>query len=198
MMSPLTIGVIASATGAYAIWGYQSLRKDLKPGEGPSFASLLLWSIIDCIMWWNTARAKNDQVLIGTYTVLTVALTIILFIKKRYGWTKTDTKIAVLTFVCFVASYLTPPVWAVLLGALSIATAGIPNLQKIYANVPTKLLYLTIVCFLLGPTLTLISVYLQDGGDKEYIYPGIAVAYWFIGLIFALKQELGNMDVDSI
>ncbi len=189
-MSPLTVCVIASAVGAYVIWGYQSLRKDLKPGEGPSFSSLLLWSIIDIIMWWSTRRAENDQTLIATYTILTVALTLIVLIKKRYGWSKTDSFVAVVALMCLVISYSTTPILAVLCGALSVASAGIPNLVKVYQNPPTKLVYLTITLFLLGPLFTVLSVYMVDGTLKDYIYPCTAIVYWCLALVFAIRNDL--------
>ncbi len=188
-MSPLTICVIASATGAYLIWGYQATKKSLKPGEGPSFSSLLLWSVIDTIMWVNTARAKNDQSLIATYTILTVTLTLLLIAKKRFGWTKTDSLVACIAFACLLISYLTEPVVGVLCGALSISAAGIPNLTGISKNKPTRLLYLTIFFFLIGPLLSILSVYINSGSFKDYIYPTIASLYWLLALFIALSYS---------
>ncbi len=184
-MSPLTFFVIASATGAYIIWGYQATRKTLKQGEGPSFSSLILWSIIDTTMWVNTYRANNDQALIATYTILTVALTLILVIRKRFGWNKTDSRVAGLAFTCLLISYLTAPIIGVLCAALSISAAGIPNLISISENKPTKLLYVTILFFLLGPILSILGVYIGNGSLKDYIYPGIATLYWTTALCIA-------------
>ncbi len=188
-MSPLTICVILSATGAYCIWGYQSLRKDLKPGEGPSFSSLLLWSVIDIIMWVNTARANNDQTLIATYTILTVGLTIILILKKRLGWGKSDWLVAGIAFTCLIVSYLTTPVMGVLCGALSIGSAGIPGLIKISKSQPTLLVYMTIFFFLLGPIFSVLTVFQMKGSLKDYIYPSIAIIYWSIALILAINKS---------
>jgi drug/metabolite transporter (DMT)-like permease len=190
-MSTLTICVIASATGAYLIWGYQATKKDLKPGEGPSFSSLLLWSIIDTIMWVNTYRAGNDQTLIATYTILTVLLTLILIFQKKFGWSKTDWFVAGIAFSCLLVSYLTPPVIGVLCGALSIAAAGVPNLINISKHKPTKLLYLTIFFFFLGPWLSFMSILLKkEGGLKDYIYPVIAMSYWAVAYVIARSVEI--------
>ena len=187
-MSPLTICVIASATGAYLIWGYQATKKDLKPGEGPSFSSLLLWSIIDTIMWVNTYRADNDQTLIATYTILTVLLTLILVFQKRFGWNKTDWMVAGIAFTCLVVSYVTPPIIGVLCGALSIGAAGIPNLIKISKGEPTHTLVVTILFFLLGPIFSNVTQIMNNGELKDVIYPSIAMLYWLIAFFLWARQ----------
>lgn len=191
-MSTLTLCIIASASGAYFIWGYQTFSAYSKPGEGPSFASMLLWSIIDTIMWWSTARAHNDQTLIATYTILTVALTTILIAKKKYGWKPVDWFVAGIACICLVVSYLTPPIIAVTAGALSISAAGIPNIIGIskLEQKPTALLYWTIVFFMTGPLLILINLRNSGAEIKEYIYPSIAVTYWSIVCSISLFKTM--------
>lgn len=178
---------------AYLIWGYQATRKNLKPGEGPSFPSLLLWSVIDVIMWVNTYRAHNDQTLIATYTILTVALTLILVFMRRFGWSKTDTFVAVIAFTCLIVSYLTSPFVGVVCGSLSIASAGIPNLIRISKSSPTNLLYLTIFFFFVGPLVSCISVFLNSGGMKDYVYPVVAIAYWGVAFFIALYAHAKSL-----
>lgn len=200
-MSTLTLCIIGSATGAYIIWGYQTLKKGAKSEEGPTFASMLLWSIIDMIMWHSTRRAHNDQTLIATYTILTVVLTIILIVKKRYGWKKTDWVVAGTAFTCLIVSYITPPVAAVTTGALSISIAGIPNLIALsqIKKKPSNLLYLTVFFFLTGPILVVTTLYSGNADFKEYIYPSIAILYWFTGLSIVLykHQKLKNPVIFS-
>jgi drug/metabolite transporter (DMT)-like permease len=188
-MSILTLCIIASATIAYTILIFQTLKKNQKEEDKVSFSSFLLWLIIDVIMFVNTLRAKNDPTLIGTYTALTVILTGLLFYKKQFSWNKTDTKVAVLAFACLVISYMTGPIVGVTCAALSIGCAGIPNLIGISNKKPSKLLYFTIIFFLLGPLFSVISVTIKNGLLKDYIYPCIAMTYWSIALVITTRNE---------
>jgi hypothetical protein len=144
-------------------------------------------------MWVNTAIAKNDQTLICTYTVLTVFLTSILLIRKQYGWNNTDTKIAWLAFSCLVISIISfftkKPIIGVTCGALSISIAGIPHLIKLANSKPTTQSYLVILFFLTGPCISIINLYMKSGEIKEYIYPGIAITYWFIAFLLTRRAE---------
>jgi hypothetical protein len=186
-MNLLQFFVVASATGAYSIWGYQvATAKKESVGNGPSFASILLWLIIDTIMWVNTARANNDQLLIATYTILTALLLLLLVIKKRFGWKPSNWFVAGIAFTCLVLSYVTGPIIAVFCSTLSIALAGVPNLKKITEGKPTKLSYLTILFFMVGPALSALSVFLNSGQLKDYIYPVIAMIYWLSAFFIAL------------
>lgn len=189
-MHLLQFFIVASATGAYFIWGYQvATAKKESAGNGPSFASILLWLIIDTVMWVNTVRANNDQLLIATYTILTALLLLLLVIKKRFGWKPSNWFVAGIAFTCLVLSYVTGPIIAVFCSTLSIALAGVPNLKKITEGKPTKLSYLTIIFFMVGPALSALSVFLNNGQLKDYIYPIIAMIYWLSAFFIALATQ---------
>lgn len=190
-MDILTILIILSATAAYVILIKQAIKKGQTEKERLSFSSFFLWSIIDLIMLVNTIRANNDYVLILTYTILTIVLTIILLLKKQFQWSKSDTLVAGVACICLIVSYLTSPIIGVTAGALSISFAGIPNLINISKQEPNKSLYWIIFFFLLSPFFSFISVTNEDGAIKDYIYPCIAILYWLIALIltFTGKRE---------
>lgn len=197
-MRILPILTVASASAAYFILIIQTIRKDQKPEEKVSFSSFLLWLIIDVIMLVNTFRAKNNLVLIGAYTVLTTILTTILFYKRQFSWNKTDTKVAILAFACLVISYATRPIVGVTCGALSLACAGIPNLIGIYRKRPTRLQYMTIIFFILGPLFSVISITMKNGLVKDYIYPCIAITYWSIALAMTLRNQFRLINYQKV
>jgi drug/metabolite transporter (DMT)-like permease len=184
-MNILTLSIVISASLAYVILIKQALRKNQKEEEKISFSSFLLWSIIDLIMLVNTIRAKNDYILITTYTVLTILLTLVLFFKKQFKWSKSDTLVAGIACICLVVSYVSSPIVGVTCGALSIASAGIPNLINISKQQANKMLYWTIFFFFLAPLLSCVDVFIKNGTLKDYIYPCIAMGYW--GIAFGIS-----------
>lgn len=138
----------------------------------------------------NTYRAKNDMWLIGTYTFLTVLLTLVVLDKKQYKWTFTDTVIACVVFACLITSYLTDPITGVWCGALSISIAGIPNLIGIVKQKPKGILFLTIFLFFCGSLITVVHLHGIQAAQKEYIYPCIALAYWFFAFVLGIISSI--------
>lgn len=190
-MNILTGCIAAAASVPYLILVFQTLNKNRKESEKLSFSSFLLWSIIDIIMLVNTVRADNDYVLILTYTVLTIALTIILAIKEGFEWNKkSDTLVACIAFACLVISYLTSPFIGVIAGASSIVAAGIPNLINFSKQEPSKKLYTIIGFFFLAPLLSCIQVFSRNGTAKDYIYPLAAIGYW--AAIFLCTKKISK------
>jgi hypothetical protein len=188
-MNVLTFLIVASAICAYVLLAKDALEKITKGESGISFSSLLLWSIIDCIMLVNTIRADNDYALILTYTVLTIILTLILVFKKQYMWSKSDTLIALIAFSCLIVSYLTPPQIGVACGALSIACAGIPNIIAIAKNKTSRQFDWAMYFFLLSPICSLFNEYIKGGEPKDFVYPIVASLYWSIALMLSSTHE---------
>lgn len=191
----VTLLVAGSAVIGYLFLTIPQFKKNLKPEEQLKFSSFFLWSIIDAIMWVNIIIAKTDQTLIATYTVCTTFLTIILLIKKRHGWDTTDTKVGMVAFCSLIISIVSfvieRPIIGVTCAALSISIAGIPHLTKIATSKPTQTSYWIILFFLIGPCINIIDFYTKSGEVVDYIYPAIAITYWFTA--FILTQRAKNL-----
>ena len=187
-MNTQIVLIVAGIVAAYSIWLWQIFDKNTKSKPSPS--SLLLWSIIDIIMWVNTVRAKNDDTLILSYAIATVLLTIVVFLKGEFKWDKRkDTFVAFVAAICLVVSYLTSPLIGVISGALSISIAGIPNMIGLRKAKINGLSLLNILFFISGPTVTLL--FLESYEIKDLVYPVIAITYWIISLLLYLfcKKE---------
>lgn len=179
-MNISSVCISTIAVCAYLFMFKKGFKKRPKEDEKLNFSSFLLWSIIDVLMWRNTIKANNDYTLIGTYTVCTILLTIILLLKKQFKWTRDDTIVACIAALCLYISYTTGAVVGVVAGALSLFSAGIPNLKKMLKQRPSAPFYAMIFLFFLAPFVSLMIEFAKNADVKDFVYPCTSAFYWVL------------------
>lgn len=135
---------------------------------------------------------KQDPTLILCYTIPTAIIFGILVYKKQFGWSKYDTIVTILVLLCITISfvYKDNPTVSVIVTAIALFFAGIPNIEKLAADeyIPT---FNIGILFIAASSIYIIKIVFIKGELIELIFPSSAIFYWFIiiGLEDLIKEN---------
>ena len=108
-------------------------------GAGQSFATWLLWAALDCVVTVSVILQRGNYYVLAGFAIGSIAMTLALLSKRRYGWGRFESLILVLVVCCLVAWWLGGPKTATVAATLGICVAGIPAMVELWRQPNRKL-----------------------------------------------------------
>lgn len=108
-------------------------------GAGQSFATWILWAIMDSTLAISTLISHGNFLLPMGFATGSIVMTALLIAKKRFGWGWIDTTIAVMVVGCLVAWYLGGARMAIVSTTIATSLATIPGLLEMWKS-PQRIL----------------------------------------------------------
>jgi len=152
----------------------------------PSFCTWLLWTLLNIVTLISLIQTGAPYFIAAVYTVGTLLITIVLLLKKRFIWERTDTFILVLVLVCIFILIFSNSFAATIAGSLASFIAGIPDLKKILHN-PKNISRLAAVLLISANVLAIIST--NDLSFINIVYPISWASYWVTAIGLSLRKK---------
>ena len=149
--------------------GYILLIKGIhsdKEGAGQSFASYMLWLVLDIIMLLGVLKGHANPVLYFTYSVGTAFVVVWLAIQKKYSWSSIETMTLILVAICVYVYFSSDARHSIVASCVSIDIAGVPLMIKIYRE-PNKVPIKSFILFVFG---SLVLVSSAPSCDIEHLF----------------------------
>lgn len=99
-----------------------------------SFATWMLWLVLDIIVLTSLLAQKASPVLFGIFTAGTLAVTLMLLVKKQFAWKPFDSLIAVLVAICIIVFCVAGPYMATIATTAALGIASIPQVTHTYRD----------------------------------------------------------------
>lgn len=99
----------------------------IKGSVKQSFATWLLWFILDVIVLFGVFDQDGNPYLFSAFALGTGIVTILLVVKKQVSWSSFETYISWMVTVCIIVYLLAGPHLAIIATVLALNIAGIPQ-----------------------------------------------------------------------
>ena len=167
-MTPIDwlIFLIAIAAHAPLIIGIIKKRDD----TSQTFTTWGLYFLLDVINMFSTMEKNGSYVILFGFSVGSFLMSAILFYQKRINWTRLETVITFLVFLCIGAWYVSGPYWTIIFGIASETIVGIYLIIKTYRNPDYKYNLSGYMMFFIVSTLTMVTA-------KDLSIPQIGYAF---------------------
>lgn len=166
---------------------YVPLLRGIIRGEvEQSFATWLLWVTLDLIALTSIIDQKGNFIFLMFYIAGGTTVVISLIIKKKLSWTKFETLILFLVFVCLVVWHLSGSKWATVSSTLAVVISGMPQLRDSW-NKPDKMIGIIYAGYVIANGLFMFAG--KDWSIEERFYPGSCVVLCVAIAIAALRKE---------
>lgn len=129
---------LAGGIGALALFVPMTVEVIKDGGAGQSFATWLLWAMLDTILTVSLFLQHGNFLLPLGFATGGIALTTVLLVKGRFAWGRLDSVILVLVLGCLVGWRLGGARTATVAATLGICLAGIPGLVELWRNPQRK------------------------------------------------------------
>ncbi len=177
---------IAGGVGALVLFIPMAVRILKDAGAGQSFATWLLWAMLDSILTISLFLQHGNFLLPFGFAAGGIALTILLLVKGHFAWGRLDSVILMLVLGCLVGWRMGGARMATVAATLGICVAGIPGLVELWRNPQRKVgnvwgwyVLANGLSFLGGTAMTL----------EERFAPGVFAGYAL--LMFAASRKPG-------
>jgi hypothetical protein len=175
---------IAGGVGALVLFIPMAVRILKDAGAGQSFATWLLWAMLDTILTISLFLQHGNYLLPLGFAAGGIALTILLLARGRFAWGRLDSVILVLVLGCLAGWKLGGARTATVAATLGICLAGIPGLVELWRNPQRKVgsiwgwyVLANGLAFLGGTAMTL----------EERFAPGVFAAYSLLMFLASRK-----------
>ncbi|HVU09366.1 MAG TPA: hypothetical protein VHG89_12560 [Verrucomicrobiae bacterium] len=125
---------IAGGVGTLAMFIPMAVEIVKRAGAGQSFATWLLWAMLDTILAASTIVRNGNFLLPLGYAVGGWLLTGLLLVKGGFRWGRLDSVILGFVFVCLVSWKLGSAKTAIIFTTLATVLATIPGLVELWRN----------------------------------------------------------------
>jgi hypothetical protein len=129
---------IAGGIGALALFVPMAVEAIKDGGAGQSFATWLLWAVLDTILTISLFLQRGNYLLPLGFAAGGVALTTLLLVKGRFAWSRMDSVILALVLGCLIGWRLGGEKTATVAATLGICLAGGPGLVELWRNPQRK------------------------------------------------------------
>ena len=133
---------LAGGIGALALYVPMAVQFIKDGGAGQSFATWFLWAALDTILTVSLFLQHGNYLLPLGFATGGIALTILLLVKGRFAWSRTDTVFLMLVVGCLAGWKAGGARAAMVAAALAICLAGIPGLLELWRNPQRKVAYI--------------------------------------------------------
>jgi hypothetical protein len=162
--------VLIWAGGLLALLLYVPLIRIVLKGGEQSFATWLLWVLLDAIAMVSTILEKGNSLLLIFYVIGGSTVTVLLLYKKLFKWTWFEWLILTLVIICLVVWKAGGSGTAIVASSLAVFIAGVPQIVELWQK-PSK----EIGCVYLGYAVAALLSLLGGQGwtIEERFYPGV-------------------------
>ncbi len=175
-----TLGVLSGFFG----YGYIIVKTAVGTGEGLSFSTFLLWSMLAWITCGTLFRQKVNFAIPLVYACGATITTAILVYKGKVAWTSMDLFVAFLVGCCIYFWMTKGDVWAFVASVLAAVIAGIPFIIVTWKN-PDMSPIIANTSFLVANTFGFLSAKTWKIEDRLYtglniVVTGLLVLPYFL------------------
>ena len=124
---------IAGGVGALALFFPMAVQV-IRDGGGQSFATWILWAMLDTILAISTMVQRGNFLLPLGFAAGGWVLTALLLVRKRFAWNRLDSLILALVLACLIVWAESGARTAIIAATLAICAAGIPGLIELWRN----------------------------------------------------------------
>ena len=151
-----------------------------------SFASWLLWLILDVIVLIGLIVKNGSYLVYLVFTIGTFVVTLFLFLKRNFKWGKFDSFIAILVFICMIVYFSASSYLTIIIGTIALALAGIPQFIDILKD-PRSTSTIAYLLFSTSGTLSLFETSAWTVQDK---LPQLCSAVFTLtSALFSLRRK---------
>lgn len=150
-----------------------------------SFSTWGLWTILNVVVLASLISQEAPYLIAIVYTIGTLAISLLVLIKKQFTWEKTDTIITLLIAISILVLLFGNSYIATITGSLASFIAGIPEIIKVRKN-HKNASRMTAMLFI-GSNL-LVIFFTKEMSFINVIYPGVWALYWIFILILSLRR----------
>ena len=179
--------ILVNVSVLVAVLTYILLIKGLlKEKMEQSFATWLLWMLLDGIATLSIIFQHGNWALVTLYTMGGLTVSCILLYKKQFSWTWFETMVASLVAICLVVWYFSGSWMATIASTTAMAISSVPQFLESWRN-PAKA-GKPIVWG--GYTLANILAFFggKDWSIEERFYPGVCIVLCTVLTILALRR----------
>jgi hypothetical protein len=108
-------------------------------GAGQSFATWLLWALLDAILAASIIRQHGNYLIVVGFTVGDGVMAAALLWKHRVIWGRFETAVLALVLGCLVVWNISGPRGVTIAGTVAICVAGLPGLVALWKNPDRRL-----------------------------------------------------------
>ncbi len=142
---------------AHVVLAYQLIKSNDKSQNSTSW---IMWLILEFVLLMTQVDTGDSYAILFGYCSGSLTITLILVIKKQVSFKKEDLKqdikYVLLATICCIVWKFADTYWSVICSTLAVATASLPQLEKMWKK-PTLSDLLPYFGFWVAGTLTLIS-----------------------------------------
>jgi hypothetical protein len=110
------------------------LRTRREGGVGQSFASWLLWGLLDLILIFSLLEQQGNFWIIAGFAIGDFSLALLLAAQRRFNWTRFETGILVLVTVCVIGWQTGGAKAGTIFSIAAVCVAGIPGFLALKRN----------------------------------------------------------------
>ena len=129
-------GVVALATYVPLI-----LMAARSKGVGQSFATWLLWAMLDLTATVSIVVQHGNFWLVLGFAIGSAAMAGLLLVQGRRAWGRLESTVLALVLVCVSVWIFSGPKWATVAATLALLLAGIPGMLELWRNPQPDLAY---------------------------------------------------------
>lgn len=164
---------------------YIPLFIDVQNGKEQSFATWLLWSILDALVVASLIYQHGNYKLSLGYMTGAIAITILLIYQRKVSWTWFETMIAILAIICMAVWWYSGPKAGTVASSLALAIASIPLQIAVLKN-PKDAPILPYILFLVANIVSFLGG--KSWTIEERFFPGSAIIVTLLVLLLAMRK----------
>jgi hypothetical protein len=177
--------ILLHAALAVAAFSYFPLAKEIAKGEDQSFATWLLWSLLDLITCISVYRQNGEWNLIAGYVIGGLSISLLLFRQGKISWSWFEYFIVILLTLCLGLWYLKGDRAATVMGTTAVCIASLPQFLGDYKK-PKRKTVIAWYGFGISNLLTFFGA--EEWGIKYTFYPGACAGLCVILVILNSRK----------
>ena len=150
-----------------------------------SFATWVLWCILDIIVVWEVVTQHGNYLLYSVFALGTLLTAISLIYKKIFSWGRFETFISILVTLCIAVIIICGSHYGIIFTTTALNIAGIPQLKDTFQN-PKSTSKTAYLLFALSGMLSTIGA--ESWSVEERLPSMSAMIYCLLILLFSLRR----------
>jgi hypothetical protein len=151
-----------------------------------SFAAFLLWALLDIIATITTIIEGGNHWLALSNAIGSVAIALILVVKRQVSWTWVESMTAILVVLCLIAWYTLGGEAGIIAASLANLIAAIPQMVDTYKK-PDSTPSLPYAVFFVGNAVSLLAG--KSWSIEERFYQSTSIILTILILLFSLRKQ---------
>ncbi|MES2224530.1 MAG: hypothetical protein V4478_00920 [Patescibacteria group bacterium] len=169
------VGLVANIPLFIAVW------KGLKQ----NFSTWILWTMLDVITTIAIINQHGNYYLSGIYVFTSLAMSILLFVKKEISWGLTDTVTAVGVCICLIVWYFMGDNATTIASTAAVVISAYPLMRDTFIS-PDPGATKVYCMFIVASLLSLLAA--KDTSVEEWLYPAATMSFSAVLTIFSIRK----------